>query len=529
MSVKVSVKDVLTFWFPTDNYQEYWFNCEKDLEIVDLFKDLFHILSEQGEVYNEWLKTPISRLACLIVLDQFSRNLSRHDTSIDYKKYDHITLHIAEKMIADGIDKELPLSRRIFILLPLRHYAKSQNNSTYLYTVLSKLKEYKEELGNSPLLTRFLNATYSSFTHLTDRIYNYRIITDIYDLHKYDDVLHPSYKTFKNPLDTYNEKIIRVLTDFVKKHNLSDIGVSLSGGVDSMMLVFLLKYLESKGFIRRVYAMHLEYTNRKESPLESEMLAMYCSFLDIPFYIRVIDYMSRDSVDRNFYEKTTKDVRFETYRYLSEKFGIDGWCLGHISDDVSENTAMNIFSGRDLLCMSVMDEKSTIESVTILRPFLDTKKEEIYRLSLLYCVPHTKYSTPDWSSRGTLRRKVIPVIQKQWPNVMDTLVSIGEQSKQWKDVIDNLVMKPIIKEILIQNNVVMFPIKDEYLSLPLVIWTTIFLHIFHTIFGVRMISHKNLFYFVNMLQINNKNNNKFRFSNKYNGVFKNKCLYIKYD
>ena len=112
---------------------------------------------------------------------------------------------------------------------------------------------------------------------------------------------------------------------------------------------------------------------------------------------------------------------------------------------------------------------------------------------------------------------------------MDTLVSIGEQSKQWKDVIDNLVMKPIIKEILIQNNVVMFPIKDEYLSLPLVIWTTIFLHILHTIFGVRMISHKNLFYFVNMLQINNKNNNKFRFSNKYNGVFKNKCLYIKYD
>lgn len=512
-------ENVLQFWFPNNDYQEFWFNGEKDHEIVHLFKDLFHILSEQGELYNEWLLTPTSRLACLIVLDQFSRNLSRHDTSIDYKKYDHITLSISEEMMADGIDKNLPLSQRIFILLPLRHYAKSQNNSTYLYKVLSKLKEYEDELGNSPLLTRFRNATFLSFTNLTDRIYNYKIISEIYDLHKYDDVLDESYKTFTNPLETYNEKIMTMLIDFVKKHNLSDIGVSLSGGLDSMTLVYLFKILEKMGFIRRVYAMHLEYINRKESSLESEMIATYCSLLDVPLYIRVIDYMSRDSVDRNFYEKTTKDVRFATYRYLSEKLGINGWCLGHISDDVSENVAMNIFGGRDLLDVIVMDEKSIIESVTILRPFLYTKKEEIYKLALLYCIPHTKYLTPDWSLRGTLRKKIIPAIKTQWPNVMDTLVSIGEQSNQWKGVIDNLVMKPIIKEILIQNNIVIFTIKEEYKSLPLVIWTNIFLHIFHKIFGIKMISHKNLLYFVEMLPINTKKNNKFNFSNKCTGIF----------
>jgi tRNA(Ile)-lysidine synthase TilS/MesJ len=142
------------------------------------------------------------------------------------------------------------------------------------------------------------------------------------------------------------------------------------------------------------------------------MLSDYCDKLGIVFYKRVIDFMSRDSVDREFYEKTTKDIRFATYRYLSELHQIDGWCLGHISDDVSENVMMNLCSGRDLLDLSVMNVNSKIDGVTIFRPFLNTKKSEIYEFAHQHSLPYLNDTTPEWSLRGVMRRKIVPAMEK---------------------------------------------------------------------------------------------------------------------
>ena len=252
------------------------------------------------------------------------------------------------------------------------------------------------------------------------------------------------------------------------------------------------------------------------------MLGMYCSAVEIPFYTRVIDYMSRESVDRSFYEDETKKVRFSTYRYLSEKLSIGGWCLGHISNDVSENVVMNLCSGRDILDLKVMEKVSVLDGVCLLRPFLETNKDEIYEFAHTYSIPYFKDTTPDWSARGVLRRKVIPELKTQWPTIMDTLLRVGEHANDWKEVVEKFVMEPIKKEILLKKNVVDIPFKEEYVRLPEVIWTNLFLYIFHGM-GVKMISHKNLIYFVETLSKNAEKSNKFHFSNKCAGVFlKNK-------
>jgi tRNA(Ile)-lysidine synthetase-like protein len=523
------LKKVLHFWFPNgDRYEEFWFNGEKDEEIYQLFGDFFHEITNGLTTDNfTQHEDPEVLLAYIILLDQCSRNLARIDPSIDYKKYDTISLQIAEHMLSETFDLTFPLSHRIFILLPLRHVAKSKNDSRYLYNVLAKVKEYQTELGSSVMLTRFRNATLASFTELTDGIVLY---DNESEFHESDVVLDPMCKNrFKNRFEDSPELAIFAdrLTNFITKNRLRNLAVSLSGGVDSMTLLFVLTYLRKKGLINDIYAMHLEYCNRPESPIETRVIANYCKQLDVAFYVRKIDYMTRDSVDRDFYEKTTKEVRFATYRYLSESHQIDGWCLGHISDDVSENVAMNIFAGRDLLDLIVMNPVSFIDGVTILRPFLDTKKSDIYKLASLYSLPYMKDTTPDWSSRGVLRRKVTPALQSHWPTVMDTLVSVGEQSRQWKNVVEKFVMDPIKREITKRDDgVIVFPVKPEYTHLPLVIWTTIFLHIFHTMLGVKMISHKNVEYFAKMLSNNLSKCNRFHFSNKCIGIFTNNFLLV---
>jgi tRNA(Ile)-lysidine synthetase-like protein len=515
------LEQILPFWFPNgDKYEEFWFNGEKDREIFNIFYDFFK--NFKGDL---WSENPEITLSHIILFDQFSRNLSRIDESIDCKKYDKMILPIAERMLSENLDLEFSLSKRLFILLPLRHSAKSENNSTYLYKVLSRLKEYlKEYRIESSILKRFENATFSSFVGLTDQIIKVDGFHSEFNFDRYVDIIDPICKTYayKSPNEIKNNYSIlsNVAKQFTKNQR---IGVSFSGGVDSTGLLFILAFLRDKGLISEVYAMHLEYCNRKESPLETEMLSEYCNKLGIVFYKRVIDFMSRDSVDREFYEKTTKDIRFATYRYLSELHQIDGWCLGHISDDVSENVMMNLCSGRDLLDLSVMTMQSEIEGVTIFRPFLNTKKSEIYEFAHLHYLSYLDDTTPDWSSRGVIRRKIVPAMEKQWPNVMDTLLAIGEQSRQWKGIVEKFVMEAIKRDFKRgfkrDKDIIIFEIKEEYKDLPLVIWTNIFLHIFHTMLGVKMISHKNIEYFMETLSNNIAKSNKFRFSNNCMGVF----------
>ena len=46
------------------------------------------------------------------------------------------------------------------------------------------------------------------------------------------------------------------------------------------------------------------------------------------------------------------------------KYELNGICLGHHYGDLGENVLMNIFNGRELLDLFVMETKSTIETKT---------------------------------------------------------------------------------------------------------------------------------------------------------------------
>ena len=517
----MSINDVIPYWFPNDKYQEFWFNGERDREITLTFKPLLEKLIQEPDLNH--------RFETIIVLDQFARNISRYENIqiCGYEKAklsrvgEEIAFRLSSELLEEGYDKKLPISQRLFLLMPYRHSARRENDSNLLDVVCEKLKEYKQEFGQTQHILRFETATYSSYTPLTDQITRYVFDSGERTVYDYDTVLDPVYKTYGGEAQDTLSHLYQRVGNFIVENGLENknIGISLSGGVDSMSLLFILKYLEVKNIISKVVALHLEYSNRQESATETEMLGMYCSAVEIPLYTRVIDYMSRDSVDRSFYEEETKNVRFATYRHLSEKLKIAGWCLGHISDDISENVVMNLCSGRDLLDLKVMDKISVLDGVSLFRPFLETKKDDIYEFAHSYSIPYFKDTTPDWSSRGVLRRKVIPELKSQWPAVMNTLVSVGERANEWKEVVEKFVMEPIKKDIILKNNMVDLPFKEDYVRLPEVIWTNLFLHIFHGM-GVRMISHKNLKYFMEMLS---KNMNKFHFSNKCQGIFlKNK-------
>jgi len=111
--------DVLTFWF-VDHGREHWFGGgpQFDAELTATFSST-HAAVAAGEAWR-WRTSPLGRLAEIIVLDQFSRQIHR-DTAKAFAQ-DSMALALAQEAVAAGHDQALePMPERQFLYMPYMH------------------------------------------------------------------------------------------------------------------------------------------------------------------------------------------------------------------------------------------------------------------------------------------------------------------------------------------------------------------------------------------------------------------------
>jgi len=111
-------QDVIDFWFKEIEPSSWWVKDTLfDNEITAKFLQV-HQAAKQCELVH-WREKPLGRLAEIIVLDQFSRNIYR-DTPQAFV-YDGIALTLAQEAIALGADKTLAAIERSFLYMPFMH------------------------------------------------------------------------------------------------------------------------------------------------------------------------------------------------------------------------------------------------------------------------------------------------------------------------------------------------------------------------------------------------------------------------
>ncbi|WOG29948.1 DUF924 family protein [Endozoicomonas sp. 8E] len=118
-----SFQEVLGFWFegePLGNLQmsRWWKKSEaQDQQIRNQFADLPEAI-ESGEC-DEWLESAEGRLAAIIVLDQFPRNMFRGDPRSF--QYDHTALTISRAGVELGQLDQLTELQQAFFVMPFMH------------------------------------------------------------------------------------------------------------------------------------------------------------------------------------------------------------------------------------------------------------------------------------------------------------------------------------------------------------------------------------------------------------------------
>ncbi len=135
------METILQFWFEELKPAQWWV---KDKELDQLIYDRFaaiHTKAGHCELYD-WRKTAEGRLAEIIILDQFSRNMYR-DTPQAFTQ-DQLALVLAQEAVAGGFDQQLPPVKRSFIYLP------------YMHSESLKIHEVAEKLYSQPGLESHL-------------------------------------------------------------------------------------------------------------------------------------------------------------------------------------------------------------------------------------------------------------------------------------------------------------------------------------------------------------------------------------
>ncbi len=109
---------ILHFWFEELTPKQHFV---KDTTLDETIRARFGDTLEAAakcELFA-WRTTPEGRLAEIIVLDQFSRNVYR-DAPRAFAQ-DALALVLAQELVASGQDQNLPLAQRSFVYMPYMH------------------------------------------------------------------------------------------------------------------------------------------------------------------------------------------------------------------------------------------------------------------------------------------------------------------------------------------------------------------------------------------------------------------------
>jgi uncharacterized protein (DUF924 family) len=148
------INEIIQFWFEETSAKQKF---SKDLEFDELIKLKFR------DIYNDivagntvtWRKSAHGRLAEIIVLDQFSRNMFRGNSKSFAE--DKLALKLAMEAVEAGADKKLTKEHRVFIYMPYMHSesAEVHKKALELFTELGSENNLEYEIKHKSIIDRF--------------------------------------------------------------------------------------------------------------------------------------------------------------------------------------------------------------------------------------------------------------------------------------------------------------------------------------------------------------------------------------
>lgn len=473
---------ILHYWFgqytPDESQKKLWMIANSsveqrkkiDADIANRFESILLQLSDG--LWEEWCEDVYNyqgKLAAIICLDQFSRHLHRHhetqrrsttlpvvpsQSTLDSLAY-HISQLLFEKHSSDLTNGMIPLPMYVFGIMPYRH-ASTLSAVAFVQTHTTILADMQVQLDS--MMRRFRKATNRRMAVLQDA--SRRTGTEHTVEFSNDDILEAvAFNVDMGP--SVHHLVHITIATFLKQRGVISnskvaipVVISLSGGVDSMVMASVLSHMANTDYNIKVYAIHIDYGNRPEAEAEAAFVEGYCRQFNMIYTCRRISEVTRGVTARDDYERIARELRYQTYRAtvlecrdINDSVEV-GVMLGHHRGDLRENVLSNAHKGCGPLDLSGMKAVSQNDGVVIYRPLLPLEKDSVFDYAHTYGVPYFKDTTPHWSTRGKLRNKLIPLLEEIYgEGSMNNLSTLATESDDAYDLLQMAVLKPFLTKV----------------------------------------------------------------------------------
>ena len=228
--------------------------------------------------------------------------------------------------------------------------------------------------------------------------------------------------------------IEKTIIDTCREYSLipksSIVTVALSGGADSVALLYALNRLKDKLGIT-VKAAHLNHLIRGDEAFrDEEFVKNLCSSLDIPLICEEIDVPKLAKEQNLSLETAAREIRYEFLNRVCESGLI---ATAHTASDNLETVLLNLARGTAIggLC------GIPIKRDNIIRPIISVTREEIEKYcaenNLSFVTDSTNLS--DDYTRNKLRHNIVPVLRELNPKIEKSVLKTSRSVTRISDMI----------------------------------------------------------------------------------------------
>jgi len=239
-------------------------------------------------------------------------------------------------------------------------------------------------------------------------------------------------------------KILSTIRKYSLFSSLDRVLVGVSGGPDSLVLLYLLDELKVKLGIKIIVA-HLNHGLRgKSSDSDERFVETIANNLGLDFLSKKIKWPSSKSNPPN--EETLRKLRYNFLFELAKRHKVNKVALAHTLDDQAETVLMRIIRGAGLYgLISILpkrkiesfispekgrDKKSFLTEFTVIRPMIEISRDEIedYLKTKRIKARIDKTNFNRVFLRNKIRHGVLRDLNKLNPNIKQSLARLAQQA-----------------------------------------------------------------------------------------------------
>jgi tRNA(Ile)-lysidine synthase len=236
--------------------------------------------------------------------------------------------------------------------------------------------------------------------------------------------------------------------------------IAVSGGLDSIVLAYLMKHIGAKCTIA-----HVNFQLRgAESERDEQFVRSFATKWEIPLFVNKFETEKYAQTNKMGIQEAAREIRYNWFETLIKDIthttGKHVFLLtAHHADDQVETVLMQLFRGTGLHGLIGIPARRS-DAMNIIRPLLSFTKVELAAFAQLNGIENIEDSsnTKNDYTRNLIRNKLIPEIETVYPNVTMNIVGTVERLKEAEEIVNTTLAAYWKKGLRTSKGILSIPI-----------------------------------------------------------------------